>query len=147
MVELVEDVALEAEREPGVELASHAGEDRPLGHLVAEPPLELLVAGAPHEPGQALLALPLERPTGLLGELPGTLAQRELRPAGALGARQLGRLVDRVAGRRLARRVAARKGGLDRRRQPLQLLVLLGLRALRELGHDLLGEQLDRLAN
>src|SRR5919202_4712269 len=45
VAQLVDDVALEPEREARVELARHAGEDRPLGQLAAEAALELRVRG------------------------------------------------------------------------------------------------------
>ena len=67
--QLVGDVALEAEGELGLELPRHAGEDRPLGQLAAEAPLELGVAGASDEPRHRPLAAALQRTTRLLAQL------------------------------------------------------------------------------
>src|SRR5205823_2627624 len=57
------------------------------------------------------------------------------------------RLVDPVAGRRLARRLAAPQSSLDRRSEALGLLPLSLLTAVGELRDHPLGEQLERLAD
>src|SRR5436309_2946015 len=55
--------------------------------------------------------------------------------------------LDGVVGRGRAGRLPPREGGLHGRPQPLELLLLASLLVLVELGHDLLGEQLERLAD
>ena len=120
VLQLVDDVALEARADLGLVARAPSPRRSPSGRSSAEALLELRVRAAADELGERR---PAAAPKGFarLARAPGPAAAQVEPGAAAPLARQLRRLVDVVAGRRLPRGLAARQRALDRRRQALQL--------------------------